>query len=135
MSAFVVIQVYIHIYIYIYILYAYTFTCMYISIDTSDSSASLKAPNSKLQLSARHPTDRVALKRFGVFRQVWSCCYDQIGVESLGKGSQANPRRPIRDYSGLLGLIRPYWEDLAPLVWALITCMTQGCHRSRIYSV
>ena len=35
---------------------------------------------------------------------------------SLGKGSQGNPTTPIRDDYGLLGLIRHYWEDLAPLV-------------------
>ena len=36
--------------------------------------------------------------------------------ESLAEGSQGNPMSPIMDYSGLLGLIRPCWEDLAPLV-------------------
>ena len=39
----------------------------------------------------------------------------------MGKGSQDNPVRPDRDYYGLLGLIAPYWEDLAPLVEALVS--------------
>ena len=33
---------------------------------------------------------------------------------SLGKGSQGTPIRPIRDYEGLLGLLRACWEELAP---------------------
>ena len=30
--------------------------------------------------------------------------------------SQGSQIRPIRDYWGLLGLLMPSWEDLAPLV-------------------
>ena len=33
---------------------------------------------------------------------------------SLGKGSQGNPIRPIKDYSGLLGIARAHCEDLVP---------------------
>ena len=41
-----------------------------------------------------------------------------ISYQSLGNGSQGNPMRPIRvrDYEGLLGPVKSYWEDLAPLV-------------------
>ena len=31
---------------------------------------------------------------------------------------------PIRDSYGPLGLLRPYWDDLAPLVQALLACMS-----------
>ena len=41
----------------------------------------------------------------------------------LSKGSQGKPIRPIREYQWLLGLTRAYWEDLAPLVSALMAGM------------
>ena len=40
-----------------------------------------------------------------------------LNGRSLGKGSQSRPTRLTSDYQGLLGLIRAYWEDLAPLPW------------------
>ena len=36
-------------------------------------------------------------------------------IRAWGRGAKRNPTRPIGDYSGLLGRVRPYWEDLAPL--------------------
>ena len=47
----------------------------------------------------------------GILAAAWAdrCLVNPISQFSLGKGS-----RPIRDYAGLLGLIRPYWEDMAP---------------------
>ena len=59
----------------------------------------------------------------GDIRQVSSGCYDHTSHYSQGLGSQPNPTRAIRDYERLLGLIRPSWEDLAPLVEALMACM------------
>ena len=47
------------------------------------------------------------------------CTTIHISHESLGKGSQGNPRRLIRDYKAIrgyrvvLGLM--YWDGLAPL--------------------
>ena len=43
--------------------------------------------------------------------------------ESLGKRSQGNPIRRVRDDSWLLGLIRAYWDDLAALPYALMADM------------
>ena len=39
------------------------------------------------------------------------------GNESLGRGSQGCQTRTIRDFQGLLGVLRAYWEDLAPLAY------------------
>ena len=48
---------------------------------------------------------------------------NHINHFSQGKGSQGSP---IRDYSGLLGLVKAYWVALAPHALALMAYMIQG---------
>ena len=63
------------------------------------------------------------LEEVGQCNKVCRHVLNHICQRSLGKGSQGNPLRPIRDHEGLLGLIWAYWEDLAPLPEALMAYM------------
>ena len=65
------------------------------------------------------PTIRLLKSLLNVLR---SC--NRITELEPRKGSQGKPIRPTRDCEGLLGLIRAFWEDLAPPAWALMACMT-----------
>ena len=66
--------------------------------------------------TAQLESDDVPLdEKFEMLRRLCWVSVNRISHESLGKGSPGNPIRPMGDYWGLLGLMRAYWEDLAPL--------------------
>ena len=70
---------------------------------------------------------RTILRMEGFCIEVQACSPVYISHSEPREGEPRQPNkanRPIRDYSGLFGLTRPDWEDLAPPLSALIASMT-----------
>ena len=100
-------------YIYIYIfIYIYIYIHKYIYTHTYKGAGPLWAP----KLRALTICLAASLSAIESPMERRLCLGFHGSHKSLGKGSQGNSIRPIRDHQGLLGLLRPYWEDLAPLV-------------------
>ena len=86
-----------------------------------------------LKIMLKHGLDSSCSCLLGAHEFLLIMLYSLYSVSSYtpltpreGEPKQPNLAYYIRDYAWLLGHIRAYWEDLAPLPWALTAYVING---------